>query len=134
VDDVSEVPRGHGESVLVVEDEPAVRELVVSLLEELDYRVDGAGDGLEALAILDVTAHIDLLLSDVVLPGGISGVQLSREVKRRRPEMRILLMSGYAAGTLKKEGRLDPGVELLPKPFQQIDLARKVREALDEDA
>jgi len=133
-DDDSEVPRGHGESVLVVEDEPAVRELVISLLEELGYRVDGAGDGPEALAILDVTQHVDLLLSDVVLPGGISGVQLTREVKRRRPEVRILLMSGYAAGTLKKEGRLDPGVVLLPKPFQQIDLARRVREVLDEDA
>jgi CheY-like chemotaxis protein len=133
-DEVGEVPRGRGESVLVVEDEPAVRELVISLLEELDYEVDGAGDGVEGLAILDATEHVDLLLSDVVLPGGMSGVQLSREVKQRRPEVRILLMSGYAAGTLKKEGRLDPGVELLPKPFQQIDLARKVREVLDEDA
>jgi signal transduction histidine kinase len=133
-DEVGEVPRGRGESVLVVEDEPAVRELVVSLLEELDYEVDGAGDGAEALAVLAATEHVDLLLSDVVLPGGMSGVQLSREVKQRRPEVRILLMSGYAAGTLKKEGRLDPGVELLPKPFQQIELASKVREVLDEDA
>ena len=111
-----------------------MRELVVSLLEELDYRVDGAGDGLEALAILDVTANVDLLLSDVVLPGGISGVQLSREVKRRRPEMRILLMSGYAP-EVGREGRFSElGALFLEKPFRVDDLVNRLYDLLGDAA
>ncbi len=123
--------RGRGESVLVVEDDPAVRRLIVALLEELDYRVRTAGDGEEALAALESAPSVDLLLSDVVLPGGLSGRELARKIADRRPGLQILLMSGYAAAVLEREGSLGPDEVLLYKPFRKIELARRIRAALD---
>jgi CheY-like chemotaxis protein len=123
--------RGRGESVLVVEDDRAVRRLVVALLEELGYRVGMAGDGEEALAALESARSVDLLLSDVVLPGDLSGRELAREVGDRRPGVKVLLMSGYAGKILEREGPLEPGEVLLYKPFRKIELARRIRAVLD---
>jgi signal transduction histidine kinase/ActR/RegA family two-component response regulator len=126
-------PQGKGESVLVVEDEPAVRKLVISILENLGYQVVSASDGVEALSRIATLDSLDLLLSDVVLPGGVSGRELARCIAEHRPEVSILLMSGYATEVLLKEGDLAPGTELLHKPFHIAELARKVREALDKN-
>jgi signal transduction histidine kinase/CheY-like chemotaxis protein len=123
--------RGRGESVLVVEDDSAVRRLVVALLEELGYRVVSAGDGGEALAALGSMQSIDLLLSDVVLPGGLSGRELAREVGSRRPGVKVLLMSGYTGKLLEREVPLGSADVLLYKPFRRIELARRVRAVLD---
>jgi CheY-like chemotaxis protein len=127
-------PRGRGESVLVVEDEAAVRKLVVAFLEELNYAVHTVEDGAEALIALESMPSVDLLLSDVVLPGKLSGREVAREVRRRRPQVRVLLMSGYAEKVLNKDGPLEPDEAFLPKPFRKVDLARKVRLVLDSVA
>jgi signal transduction histidine kinase len=125
--------RGRGESVLVVEDDAAVRRLVVALLDELGYRVRTAGDGEEALAALESAPSVDLLLSDVVLPGGLSGRELAREVAERQPPVKVLLMSGYAQTVLETEGPLGPGEVLLYKPFRKVELARGIRAVLDTE-
>jgi CheY-like chemotaxis protein len=127
-----DAPQGFGETVLVVEDEPAVRKIVVTLLGELGYQVvAAAADGPEAIALLGETESLDLLLSDVVLPGGYSGADLAEEVGRQRPETRVLLMSGYAPESVMASSLLESGIELLHKPFRAGELARAVRSALD---
>ncbi|MBW2691532.1 MAG: response regulator [Deltaproteobacteria bacterium] len=123
--------RGDGESVLVLEDEPALRRLVATHLENLGYAVVSVANGEEALSEIESMESIDLLLSDVMLPGGLSGREVATEMNRRRPEVKILLMSGYAKEILTDEDPLGSGDALLNKPFQLTELARKVREMLD---
>jgi len=124
------IPRGDGESVLLVEDESAVRKLIVSFLEDLNYVVAEVGNGSEALAILHEENHFDLLLSDVVLPGVYSGADLAREVIRRRPGVKVLLMSGYATDVRDREDLAGRDFALLHKPFKKGDLARRLRAIL----
>ncbi len=124
-------PPGRGETVLVVEDDPDLRRLVVNVLSRLGYRVLEAGDGTQALATLERTPGVDLLLSDVVLPGGRSGPEIVAQAERRRPGLKSLFMSGYAPGGLSHQGRLPEGAALLKKPFTRHDLAQKVRAVLD---
>jgi nitrogen-specific signal transduction histidine kinase len=126
-------PLGRGEVVLVVEDDSAVRELVVTLMSDLNYRVLEAADGSEALKLFEKTPRIDLLLTDVVLPGGVSGREFSNRIAARRPEVRVLLMSGYATEILERDGPLRPDEELLRKPFSKAELARKARAILDRE-
>ena len=83
------------------------------------------------LSKLETLDSLDLLLSDVVLPGGLSGRGLAQKIAQQRPDVKVLLMSGYAAEVLLEEGELAPGTELLHKPFRKAELARKVRSALD---
>jgi signal transduction histidine kinase len=123
--------RGDGESVLVLEDEPALRRLVAMHLENLGYSVVSVANGEEALSAIESMESIDLLLSDVMLPGGLSGREVATEMKRRRPEVKILLMSGYAKEILTGEEPLEPGDALLNKPFQLTELACKIRVMLD---
>jgi CheY-like chemotaxis protein len=123
--------RGDGESVLVLEDEPALRRLVATHLENLGYSVVSVANGEEALSAIESMEAINLLLSDVMLPGGLSGREVATEMKRRRPEAKILLMSGYAKEILTDEDPLGSGDALLNKPFQLNELARKVRGMLD---
>ncbi len=125
-------PRARGETILVVEDDPDVRALAVALLSDLGYEIVEAADGDSALAALDRTPRVNLLFTDVVLPGGISGPKLAEEVKRRRPGVSVLFTSGYTDDAIIHQGRLDKGVELLNKPFRKADLARKVRSVLDK--
>ena len=125
-------PRARGETILVVEDEPEVRALAVALLSDLGYEVLDAANGESALAILDERPAIDLLFTDVVLPGGMSGPRLAEQVKRRRPEVEALFMSGYTDNAIIGQGPLDARVELLNKPFPKAVLARKVRAVLDK--
>ncbi len=125
-----ELPRGSA-SVLVVEDEPAVREIACAILGDLGYRVLEAADGEEALRVFGAhAAAVDLLLTDVVLPGPLRGRELAERLAAVRPEIRVLFMSGYTENSIVHHGRLDDGVQLIAKPFKREQLARKVAEVL----
>ncbi len=119
------------ESVLVVEDDPLVLQHTLNCLSTLGYRATGRGSGEEALSLLEGSNDFDLLLTDVVLPGGMSGRQVADAVMGKVPGIRVLFMSGYTENAIVHHGRLDPGVHLLAKPFRLADLGRKVREVLD---
>jgi CheY-like chemotaxis protein len=118
------------ETVLVVEDDVMVRDFVVQQLRQLGYRTRLAGNGREALAALGDGAGIDLLLTDVILPGTLTGKQVADAAQRQRPGLKVLFMSGYTENAIVHHGRLDLGVLLLSKPFRATDLARMVRRAL----
>ncbi len=126
-----EVPVARGETVLVVEDDPDLRTLAVTLLGNLGYQVMEAGTAAAALEQLGSTTRVNLLLTDVVLPGGMNGRELAAEVERRTPGIQVLYMSGYTEDAIMHHGRLDAGAELLQKPFRRADLARAVRKVLD---
>jgi len=115
----------------VLEDEPALRRLVATHLENLGYSVVSVANGEEALSEIESMESIDLLLSDVMLPGGLSGREVATEMKRRRPEVKILLMSGYAKEILTDEDPMGSSDTLLNKPFQLTELACKIRMMLD---
>jgi two-component system cell cycle sensor histidine kinase/response regulator CckA len=124
------LPRGK-ETVLLVEDEPALRELAALALEEQGYRVLKAGDGHEALRLAgERGGQIRLLLTDVIMPG-MNGKVLAGQMAGTQPDMRTLFMSGYADSMVARHGLLEPGVAFIEKPFSLADLARKVREVLD---
>jgi signal transduction histidine kinase len=123
--------RGGGEAVLVVEDYHDLRAYSSSVLRELGYRVVEAADGREALRLLEAHPDIELLFTDVVMPGGMNGRQLSDEAQRRRPKLKVLFTTGYTRNAIVHEGRLDPGVALISKPFTYDELATKVRALLD---
>ena len=120
------------ETILLVEDEPAVRMLAARTLREQGYAVIEApqGDAALALAASYAGGTIDLLLTDVVMPG-MSGKLLAEALQRQFPTIRVLYISGYTDNAIVHQGRLDPGVAFLPKPFAPATLARKVREVLD---
>ena len=120
-----------GEVILAVEDDPDLRALLVHLLGSLGYGVLPATTGKEALEILQESPQVDLLLTDVVLPGDMGGAVLAGRAQELRPGLPVLYMSGYTENAIMHHGRLDAGVRLLQKPFRKDDLARKVREALD---
>ena len=122
---------GGGESILVVEDDANVRKLVVRQLTDLGYRVLEAANGKAALEIIDSGVAIDLLFTDVVMPGGMNGRQLAEAAHERRPELKTLFTSGYTADTILRHGTLDAGTRLLSKPYRKRDLAAKIRESLD---
>jgi two-component system NtrC family sensor kinase len=119
------------ETVLVVEDDVQVNRLAVEALEERGYRVLSAPDGPAALRLIDGAPQIDFLLTDVVLPGGMNGRELSEEVRRRRPAIKVLYVTGYTRNAIIHHGRLDPDIDLLTKPFTAEALARKMRSILD---
>ena len=119
------------ETILVVEDDDALRSYTVETLAELGYRVLPATNGAVALEILDSGNDIDLLFTDVVMPGGLNGRQLADEAVRRRPGLKVLFTTGYTRNAIVHHGRLDPGVEMVGKPFSSDELIRKVRAILD---
>jgi CheY-like chemotaxis protein len=122
---------GRQEVVLVVEDDDKVRSLSVEMLRELGYQVLEAADGPRALQILEVRDDVALLFTDVVLPGGMTGAQVAARAKASHPALQVLFTTGYARNAIVHHGRLDPGVQLLTKPFTFADLAAKVRAILD---
>ncbi len=124
-------PTAQGETVLVVEDELLVRELTVEMLAELGYAAVAAENGREALEVLEKTPKVDLLLTDVVLPLGMSGADIAELAQRLRPGIKVLFMSGYTRDILAQQGRLRGDVHLINKPFSLAALAVKLREALD---
>jgi DNA-binding response OmpR family regulator len=124
------LPRGT-ETILLTEDEPALRELTNIVLSELGYRVLSAGDGEEALRIAGQgDVKIDLLVSDVVLPN-LNGKALSEKLSASYPGLKTLFVSGYTEEAISHHGVLDPGIAFLQKPFPVYALACKVRELLD---
>jgi nitrogen-specific signal transduction histidine kinase/CheY-like chemotaxis protein len=125
----------NGETILVVEDDRDVRAMTVTLLESLGYKVFWAEDGESAHSVLQREDHIDLLLSDVVLPGDVSGPKIAEAALRRRPELKVLFMSGYAEDVVRRQASGSASdIDLLPKPFRRGDLARKVRETIERGA
>ena len=125
-----EAPRAEaGQTVLVVEDEEVVRGLLVEILTGLGYRALEAADGPSGLRILQERRQIDLLVTDVGLPG-INGRQLADQARGGRPGLRVLFITGYAEGATLAQGFLDPGMAMLTKPFAVDVLKRKVREVL----
>ncbi|MFZ5790852.1 MAG: PAS domain S-box protein [Pseudomonadota bacterium] len=115
------------ETVLVVEDDDLVRAHVERQLTELGYRVFAVADGQQALETLRSDAAFDLLFTDMVMPGGMNGKQLADEAWRLRPGLKVLFTSGYTESTIIHRGRLDPGIQLLNKPYRLQDLATKIR-------
>ena len=122
--------RGQGETILVVEDDDGVRQYAAEILRDLNYQVIEAKDSAAALRLLDADKKFDLLLTDVVVPGK-NGRQLADEVKRRRPDAKIVFMTGYSRNAIVHQGRLDPGTELISKPLIEGVVARKIRQVLD---
>ncbi|HPF69913.1 MAG TPA: ATP-binding protein [Candidatus Krumholzibacteria bacterium] len=121
------IDAGHGQSILLVEDDTSLRDLVKRLVISLGYRVVAAADGLAARALVDGGLVPDLLLTDVVMPG-LSGPQLAEDLQRRHPSLRVLYMSGYTANAIVHHGILDSGMHLLPKPFSREQLAQRLAE------
>ena len=122
---------GHGETVLVIDDEPTVRMLVVEVLEEAGYIAIEAGDGPSGLAILNSDSRIDLLITDVGLPGGLNGRQVADAARLTRPELKVLFITGYAENAAVGNGLLDAGMEVITKPFAMAAMAVKVREMIE---
>jgi signal transduction histidine kinase/CheY-like chemotaxis protein len=130
----AELPHGSA-TILVVEDEAGVREIAVAILRSLGYRVLEAPDGDEGLRVFGAhAAEIDMLLTDVVLPGKVRGRGLAERITAMRPEVKVLFMSGYTENSIVHHGRLDDGVHLLGKPFKREQLARRVAEVLEAPA
>ncbi|MCC8945335.1 PAS domain S-box protein [Bradyrhizobium sp. Arg62] len=120
------------ETILVVEDDADVRAYSVDSLRELGYRVLEAHDGPAALRILDRQPRVDLLFTDVVLPGGMTGAQVAAQARAIRPSLKVLFTTGYARNSIIHHGRLDKGVQLIVKPFSFNELAAKVRDVMDQ--
>jgi PAS domain S-box-containing protein len=119
--------RGEGETVLVVDDEPAIRALVIESLEDCGYVAVEAEDSLAALAILQSDARVDLLITDVGLPGGMNGRQLADAARVSRPALRILFITGFAESTVMRGGDLGAGMAIVTKPFAIATLIGKIR-------
>jgi PAS domain S-box-containing protein len=125
---------GGDETILVVEDDDEVREVAIAMLTELGYRVVKARDAAAALVVLDSGIPIDLIFTDVMMPGALRSPELARKAKARLPNVAVLFTSGYTQNAIVHGGRLDPGVELLAKPYTRDALARKVRHVLANQA
>ncbi len=121
---------GHGETVLVVDDEATVRMLVAEVLEDLGYRTIEAADGAAGLRVLQSDARVDLLVTDVGLPGGMNGRQVADAARVLRPDLKVLFITGYAENAVLSHGHLDPGMHVLTKPFAMEALAGRIRELL----
>ncbi|AWK89240.1 hybrid sensor histidine kinase/response regulator (plasmid) [Azospirillum thermophilum] len=128
-------PAGGGsETILVVEDDEEVRATVVEMLSDLGYRVLQARDAQSALVVLESGVPVDLLFTDVVMPGPLRSPDLARKARERLPDLAVLFTSGYTQNAIVHGGRLDAGVELLSKPYTREALARKVRHVLRNQA
>jgi PAS domain S-box-containing protein len=125
---------GGSETILVVEDDEGVRDIVVEMLADLGYRVLKAVDAQSGLAVVESGVPIDLLFTDVVMPGTLKSPELARKARARLPNIAVLFTSGYTENSIVHGGRLDPGVELLSKPYSRETLARKVRDVLSNAA
>ena len=122
-----------GETILVIDDEPTVRMLAAEVLSELGYATIEAEDGPEGLAVLNSNRRVDLLITDVGLPGGMNGRQVADAARLARPGLKVLYITGYAENAVLSHGHLDPGMHILTKPFAMEDLGRRVSQILQSD-
>ncbi|MBE7156924.1 MAG: PAS domain S-box protein [Rhodospirillales bacterium] len=123
-----------GETVLVVDDEPTVRMLVTDVLSDLGYTAVEAADGAGGLKVLQSDARVDLLITDVGLPGGLNGRQMADAARVTRADLKVLFITGYAENALLSNGQLDPGMAVLTKPFAVDTLAARIRELITQSA
>jgi PAS domain S-box-containing protein len=135
-DDLAEVAddrleQGQGETVLVIDDEEPIRMLISDVLGEVGYRILEAADGPAGLKILQSEARIDLLITDVGLPGGYNGRQVADAARQSRPGLKVLFVTGYAENAAVGNGHLDPGMQVITKPFPMAALALRVREIIE---
>ena len=126
---VTALPHGN-ETIMVVEDDALVRNFVIAQLQSLGYRTVGAANGPAALNLIEDGQAFDLLFTDVIMPGGMSGRELAEKVLKLRPDIKVLYTSGYTDNAIVHQGRLDPGVLLLTKPYRKSQLANMIRRAL----
>lgn len=122
---------GGTETILVAEDDDQVRATVIDTLQELGYQVLAASDAEKALAVVKSGIKIDLLFTEVVMPGPLRSPDLARMAREHLPGIAVLFTSGYTQNAIVHGGRLDPGVELLSKPYSREDLARRIRSCLE---
>ncbi|MGV3741261.1 MAG: response regulator, partial [Burkholderiaceae bacterium] len=123
-------PAQGNETILIVEDEPAIRMATAEMLSKLGYRTLQAADALSGLQVFQSGERIDLLFTDVVMPGPVRSTELVEKAKQYCPDIQILFASGYTKGSMIENGRLDASVNLLQKPYSHDDLARKIRHML----
>ena len=127
-----EAPRAlDGETVLVVDDEPTVRMLVADVLFDLGYAAIECEDGPSGLKVLQGNGRVDLLITDVGLPGGMNGRQVADAARVLRPDLKVLFITGYAENAVIGNGHLDPGMAVLTKPFNMDDLASRIRSLIE---
>jgi CheY-like chemotaxis protein len=124
-----ETTRGRGKTILVVEDQPDVLEVIEMFLDGLDYRILTAPDGVAARKLLEAGEAIDVLLTDLVMPNGVSGLDLAQDARRLRHDLKIAMMSGYVRDPESRAGRM-PDIVFLEKPFRQAELANAIAGAL----
>ena len=135
VPELADAPRAQqGETVLVVDDEPTVRMLVTEVLEDLGYIAIEAADGAAGLKVLQSDVRVDLLVTDVGLPGGMNGRQVADAARVARPALKVLFITGYAENAVISHGHLDPGMHVLTKPFAMEALASRIKELIDVGA
>ncbi|MFP6772320.1 MAG: ATP-binding protein [Alphaproteobacteria bacterium] len=127
----SDIAFGDSEVILVVDDEPSLLSMLSKILQANGYQVLLAGDGQEGLKQLSLHPHVDLLLTDIMLPGGMNGRQVADAAKRENAALKVLFMSGYPRDAIIEQGRLEPSARLLSKPFNPTTLVQAVREILD---
>jgi PAS domain S-box-containing protein len=129
---VSDTPRARpGETVLVVDDEELVRNLVIEVLDELGYASLQAADGASGLTILKSNSRIDLLITDVGLPGGMNGRQMADAARLLRADLRVLFITGYAENAVINHGHLEPGMQIMTKPFEMDALGKRIRAMIE---
>ena len=131
LDTAADAEAGHGETVLVIDDEEPIRMLITDVLEEVGYRVVCAPDGPAGLKILQSDVRIDLLITDVGLPGGVNGRQVADAGRTTRPDLKVLFVTGYAENAVVGNGHLDAGMQVLTKPFAMSVLAARVRDIIE---
>ena len=123
--------QGAGEVVLVIDDEPAIRMLIADVLDDFGYTHIEAADGPSGLRVLESSARIDLLITDVGLPGGMNGRQVADAARVLRPELRVLFITGYAENAAVGNGHLERGMEVLTKPFAMEAMAQRIRRLVE---
>ena len=133
VPEMAEAPRAQqGQTVLVVDDEPTVRMLVSEVLQDLGYTAIEAADGVAGLKMLQSDVRLDLLVTDVGLPGGMNGRQVADAARVTRPDLKVLFITGYAENAVVSHGHLDPGMHVLTKPFAMEALASRIKELISD--
>ncbi|RML54190.1 hypothetical protein APX70_03417 [Pseudomonas syringae pv. maculicola] len=120
-------------TIMIVDDEPTIRMLVAEVLEDQGYIPIEAGEGASALRILESDARIDLLVTDVGLPGGMNGRQVADAAREVRPDLKVLFVTGYAENAALAHDTLEPGMHVLPKPFAIAELIGRVTELLESE-